>query len=355
MDSSAVQQLRVDRAAVEAALRFRSRVARARLGAGLQAGVDAELDRDLRDVALLGEMSRELTALLRELGGSPRAGLAGLPVPAWLWAAVPSGRYRTVLDLRRQGRSWREIERETGIRAGNAAAMARDVVRAAQLWPWVVRARAAGLGRREIGHLFGLPRWAVRAVLTGGPPLVAEGPPLVAEGPPLVAEGPPDSVDGPPLPAAGRSVSLPTDGGQVRERGRTTAGEGNPAAGAPGSQAEWVLLRTDPGRTLHAKAEIEQRFRGRVRCLALVRPGESRPAVAGLLAVRTVSGVSVEQVPHVRGAVASVSEAELAAWLRALGWTGLPGGAADRSDGVAESRRHGSADGVHAEIRGERG
>lgn len=321
-----VRQLAADRERVAGALRHRRRIARERLATGMQPGVDAAVDRDLRDVALLDEMDRELRALLAAQGGRP----ASAPeVPGWLWRALPSERYRAVLELRRRGLSWRAIERESGVGAGNAATMAHDVARVVDLWRWVLCAAAAGLGRREIARLLVLPRWAVQAVMRHAPP--DELPPPVACSPRLRAKN-----------------------------GRTAAGGRSHVAERPPAGTPWRLLRTEPGMALRVKAEIERRgaqrhggaWRRELRCVAMVvpsvRPGGSGPTtaaglpLAGLLAVQATARADLDGLmhglAHVRGWVgrpvaaagrvrqspAALSEEELQAWFRRLGWDGIP-------------------------------
>jgi hypothetical protein len=298
-------------------------------------------------------------------------------VPPWLWAALPSDAYRTVLTLRRQGLSWRRIERETGVRAGNAATMAHEVARVAEAWPQVVQARAAGAGRREIARRLDLPRWAVRAVLASAPPAGA-GPSGASAGAPPAgaypAQGaalpPPGVGDSPPGAGLGRAEGGRGDrrrrggageraGRGGAENGRTPAGGRSRAAARPPEGTPWLLLRTGPGRALRVKAEIERRSEARfgpgwgasVRCVALlgrpgvphVRPegerpaGRARLAACGWVAVQAtpdaVAGGLFDDLPHARGWVVrspaerrpeALGEGELRSWFRRLGWDGVP-------------------------------
>lgn len=311
--SSLVGSVAADRCRVQQLLGRRRRAVRAGLAAGLQPGVDAAVDRDLRDVAVLTDVGRELGEVLRSLGAVPRGAAGAEPeLPRWLWDALPSEAHRTILRLRAGGQSWRAIASKTGIAFGNCAAMAREVARVAAAWPAVLRAAADGLGRREIARRLGLCRWAVRAVLLHAPPALRPSP-------------------------GDRALPPAAENSSTAREGRSSAPL-RPQTPAPG----WRLLRTDPGWAIGVKAEAESRaqarfgsdWRAHLRCVALVRPGPAvGPVFADLLAVQWLdpgsTGACFEGLTHLRGWVgrlcpAVFSDAEADAWFRHLGWDAVP-------------------------------
>lgn len=328
-----VSAIRCDRRRIAGAIRQRRCRVLAAVRAGVQAGADPSVDRDLRDLNQLRDMHGELGCQVRWLeaaaGPAASSGRVRLDLPDWLCDALPSDRHRHLVRLRAEGQTWAEVGGTLGLQPTNAAAMYREVRDACALWREVLRAQREAWGRREIARRLGLRRWAVAAILEHAPP-EAWPPPMHRR---AAGAGAPRASGPRPRrpPTVVESSAHPTAPAGRENDIRRRDAEGVPVAADDGI---WRVLGVEPGYEIHVKVEIERRFG--VPCRAFVAPGRTVPALRGLVAVRGAVELPLDHVwgwtgppllesgPRGRRASsqpAAVPEEQMGALFYALGWS----------------------------------